>query len=144
MPSVSHKALVLWIARKMEADGLRPIAFDGPADQAGILNGLPAPFAFGGLKPDIWATDAKGRLAAIGEAKTAGDVCNKHTVDQLTLFGRLRGSKSSKVCALYVAVPHSAVHQLDKALVLASLAGASVRRLHIPDALLQSSSHGGR
>lgn len=129
----------------MSADGLKVSAFDGPIDQGGVFNELARPFALLGLKPDIWAIDRSGRLAAVGEAKTAKDVCNSHTVAQLKLFGHLRQRKSAKFCRLYIAVPHSATRALDRVLVAARLAGAAhVRRMHIPNAMLQACGNARR
>ncbi len=129
----------------MSADGLRVTDFDGPADQGGVFNDLAHPVALLGLKPDVWAIDRLGCIAAVGEAKTASDVFNAHTIAQLKLFGHLRHRKSSEFCRLYIAVPHSAAHALDRALASARLAGAShVRRLHIPDVMLKARSNARR
>lgn len=145
MPSAAHRALVLWIARHMSTDGLKVAAFDGPSDQGGVFNDLIRPFGLLGVKPDVWAIDKSGQLAALGEAKTAKDVCNAHTISQLRVFGHLKPVKGSDYCQLYVAVPHSATHELDRALVFAQLAGAShVRRLHIPDVMLRTCSGANR
>ena len=129
----------------MSADGFRVAAFDGPTDQGGVFNELTHPFPLLGLKPDVWAVDKSGRVVALGEAKTAKDVCNAHTIAQLNLFGHLRHHKSSTFCRFYIAVPHSATQALDRVLVFARLAGAShVRRLHIPDAMLHACSNARR
>ncbi len=129
----------------MTADGLKIAGFDGPVDQGGVFNEMPHPFLLADLKPDVWATDRQGEFAAVGEAKTANDVCNAHTIAQLRLFGNLAKEQSANLCRLYIAVPHSAAHTLDRALIAARLAGAPhVRRLHVPDVLLQSCRHAGR
>jgi len=138
MPSAAHRALVLWIARSMAADGLKVAAFDGPSEQGGVFNQLAQPAAIGSVKPDVLGLGESGEIAAIGEAKTARDVFNRHTIRQLKVFGHLRRRGSKEDVRLYVAVPRSATMELDKALVLANLAGATnVRRLHIPDIMLR-------
>jgi len=141
MPSQAHRALVLWIARSMSADGLKVAAFDGPSDQGGVLNELSAPFGIAGVKPDVWGLDEEGQIAAVGEAKTARDVFNSHTIRQLKVFGHLKRRRFGGRLRLYLAVPRSATQALDRALVFAHLAGApNVRRLHIPDAMLKGCS----
>jgi hypothetical protein len=138
MPSQSHRSLVLWIARSMSADGFKVAGFDGGVEQGGMFNQLEHPTSIGPVRPDVWALGGAGSVVALGEAKTAGDVCNGHTIRQLRVFGHLRRARSSKCMPLYVAVPRSAALQLDRALALAGLAGApNIRRLHIPDELLK-------
>jgi len=122
----------------MCADGLKVAAFDGQSDQGGIFNELNQPVGIGGVKPDLWGLDESGELAAVGEAKTAQDVFNGHTIRQFKVFGHLRRRHSANCLRLYVAVPRSATLHLDHALVFAHLAGAPhVRRLHIPDVMLR-------
>jgi hypothetical protein len=125
----------------MCADGLKVAAFDGPSDQGGIFNELDEPIGVRGVKPDVWGLDERGELAAVGEAKTAQDIFNRHTIGQLKVFGHLRRRHSANCLTLYVAVPRSATLDLDRALVFAHLAGAPhVRRLHIPDVMLEGRS----
>jgi hypothetical protein len=122
----------------MTADGLKVAAFDGPSQQGGVFNELAQPAAIGAVKPDVLGLDEKGEIAAIGEAKTAADVFNRHTIRQLKIFGHLRRRRSRDRIRLYVAVPRSATMTLDKTLVFADLAGAeNVRRLHVPDVMLR-------
>jgi len=140
--STSHRLLVLWIARLMSRDGLRVTCFDGPADQGGIFNELPAPFAARGQKPDVWAIDVSGGLAAAGEAKTSQDIGNVHTIAQFQAFARIPGANGQGYCPLYIAVPRSGVIQLDRVLSLAGLAGSkNIRRLHVPDVLLDANAY---
>lgn len=143
MTSGVHRWLVLWTARRMSIDGLQVCAYDGPTPQGGRWNVLPAPFTAFGAKPDLWATNRRGDVIALGEAKTAADVCNAHTVSQLTVFGRLKLGASRRPCPLYIAVPHSAAQRLDRVLASLSLAGAPhIVRVHVPDVLLQVRNRG--
>jgi len=122
----------------MSSDGLKVAAFDGPSQQGGLFNGLAEPVVIAGVKPDVLGLDETGEIAAIGEAKTASDVFNGHTIRQLKVFGHLRRPGSKGRIRLYVAVPRSATMDLDKTLVFANLGGArNVRRLHIPDVMLR-------
>jgi hypothetical protein len=137
MRSSSHQGLVLWIARKMAADGFVLSGYDGSVPQGGLWNCLPRPAEFGGVRPDAWGImPATGELA-VGEAKTPADIDTVHTRRQLWVFGRLRARKKSIPCRLYIAVPRSAAPVLDRVLAQVGLLCAKhVVRLHIPDCLV--------
>jgi len=123
----------------MSVDGLRVTSYDGPTPQGGLWNSLPSPFTVAGVKPDLWAVDGNKSLVAVGEAKTAADVCNAHTAVQLAVFGRLAYRGTSRRCPLYIAVPHSAARSLDRVLAFTGLAGApNIIRIHVPDVLLET------
>lgn len=134
MPSSSHQALLLWIIRKMAADGFVLAGCDGFVPQGGLWKSVPRPSKFSGLRPDACgAMPATGEFA-IGEAKTAADLDNAHTCKQLYVFGRLRTRPGDIACRLYIAVPRSAAPALDRLLARVGLLGAKhVIRLHIPD-----------
>lgn len=46
------------------------------------------PEVISGFKPDYCLRSLNGKYAYIGEAKTAGDIKNDHTLDQLTMFSK--------------------------------------------------------
>ena len=69
MRSSSHQALVLWIARKMAADGFVLSGYDGSVPQGGLWNCLPRPAEFGGVRPDAWGIKPATGELAVGEAK---------------------------------------------------------------------------
>lgn len=137
MLSTTHQWLLLWIARKMTADGFVLGGYEGPTPQGGIWNALPLPFEIAGVRPDAWGIAPSTGEIAVGEAKTAGDLASGHTQRQLRIFGKLLRRNENKVCRLYLAVPRSAVYALDSALVKAKLIGQeNVFRMHIPDCLV--------
>jgi hypothetical protein len=141
LPSSAHQRLVLWLARKMVADGYLIAGYEGPTEQGGLWNRLPAPFEIAGVRPDVFGMRAQGTWMAFGEAKTAEDVFTQHTLRQLRVFGHLRDHRNGEHCPLYIAVPRSAAWALDRALVSVGLINASyLLRLHIPDCLLVEGS----
>lgn len=140
MPSAAHQWLLVWASRRMQADGFSVSGFDGRARQGGQWNALQVPFSIAGLRPDAWGIRERDALLAIAEAKTVGDIDNAHTRDQLSLFARARvgAVAESRRCPLYVAIPRSGVHLLDRVLAHLGLAGAShIIRIHVPDILLE-------
>jgi hypothetical protein len=139
---LTHQALLLWAARRMQADGYVVAGFDGTAPQGGNWNLLHAPFKLGRHRPDAWGATPDGALVAFAEAKTAADILNRHTLEQLRIFGAVRMKTGSKLCALYVAVPREQAVKLDVALNRAGLLSAAhVIRMHVPEALLREGRH---
>ena len=141
MPSNSHQSLLLWIARKMTADGFLVAACDGSMPQGGLWKALPTPPELGGVRPDACGiAPATGELA-FGEAKTYRDIDTPHTREQLRIFGRLLHRDAKTTCRLYIAVPRSATRILDRVLCQVGLQTAPhVIRLHIPDCLISEKS----
>lgn len=137
MYSSSHQALVLWILRKMIADGFTPSGCDGSVPQGGLWKTLPRPLELAGVRPDaIGIALGKGEYA-IGEAKTPMDIDTAHTRRQLTVFGRIQDESGKPKCRLYIAVPRSSAPTLDRILAEIGLAAAKhVVRLYIPDCIL--------
>lgn len=137
MASSVHQSLLLWAARRMSMDGFIVSGFDGSADRGGRFNGLPSPFLLGGRRPDAWGADESGSLLAFAEAKSAGDIGTRRTLDQLRIFGAVR-TKRGALCPLYIAVPREAAPALDQVLLAAGLASArNVVRIHVPEILLK-------
>jgi hypothetical protein len=137
MPSAMHQWLALWAARRMVRDGFDPIAFDGPAHQAGLWNLLPRCPAIGAaLHPDVVGLHRSGDIA-IGEAKTAHDLRTTRSRRQLAVFAHLRHRASGDLVHLYVAVPSSVALDLHDLLAGLGLVSAShVRCVYVPDILL--------
>lgn len=134
MPSNSHQSLLLWIARKMAADGFLVAGCEGSLPRGGMLNALPPPPELAGVRPDACGVAPSTGEFAFGEAKTFQDIDTPHTRKQLRVFGRLMQTDGKTACRLYVAVPRSASDVLDRVLGQVGLLGARhVVRLHIPD-----------
>lgn len=145
MPSRAHQHLLLWVARRMTRDGVVLTGFDGPAPYAGAWNRLPHPFSIAGVRCDASGVVPETDEIVVGEAKTADDLATEHSHRQLRVFGGLVDKRSGALCRLYIAVPRSAVYELDRALIATGLIGAPhVVRLHIPDVLLKESAHVAR
>jgi hypothetical protein len=145
MTSEAHQWLVVWAIRRMASDGFLVGGFEGAAPSRGASNTLPAPFELHGHRPDAWASSDDGARLAFAEAKTAGDIDNAHTRKQLRIFGCCRMRGSAQLCPLYLAIPRSAVYELDRVLIDTRLIGARhIVRVHIPDILLQESLHVAR
>ena len=122
----------------MTFDGYIVTGFDGPAPHGGAWNTRPSPPIINHVRPDVWAFDQTGADIAVGEAKTFDDIDTAHTRQQLSVFGYMRSRPRQHRCALYMAVPRSASRELDRVLRDAGILGAShVKRLHVPDCLLE-------
>ena len=121
----------------MIADGFNLTGFDGQVDQAGALNGLPRPFELHGVRPDACGVHFEGGVIGFAEAKTERDVDNAHTRTQLRVLGYARMRDGKTPCPLYIAVPRSCAHALDRVLVdVGLIAARHVRRIHVPEVLL--------
>lgn len=137
MASAAHQSLLLWSTRQMIRDGFLLSGLDGHVPQAGDANALAAPFQLGGVRPDAWAIHFNDGLVAFAEAKTRGDIDNRHTRDQLRVLGTTRMRDGKAPCLLYIAIPRGAVYALDRVLAdVGLLTALHVRRLHVPEVLL--------
>lgn len=137
MASSCHQSLVLWIARKMVADGYILFGCDGAVPQGGMWRDLARPSELAGVRPDACGISPTTGDFAVGEAKSAADIDTVHTRKQLAVFGRLRTEHRKLPSRLYIAVPRSAAPVLDRVLARIGLLGAKhVIRLHIPDCLI--------
>jgi hypothetical protein len=145
MSSDAHQSLLLWVTRKMAADGFLIAACDGPVPQGGVWNQLPFAPDFGGVRPDAVGIGKEGREFALGEAKTTDDIDTSHTRKQLCIFADLlRGSPSPR-SRVYIAVPRSAASTLDRVLCRTALGSDNhVVRLYIPDCFIRDESHDHR
>ena len=132
MTSAEHQWLLLWVARKMVADGVVLTAFDGPTPQGGAWNDLPRTPQVGAYRPDALGMSSGGYVA-FGEAKTEDDIEDPHTIAQLRAF-----AGAAPTVLVYVAVPRSAAYRLDRVLAKAALPPSTrVVRMHVPDCFVQ-------
>src|SRR5258708_3165119 len=137
-PSTTHQLLVLWAVRKMQADGYVPVACDGKVTQLDCERNLHAPPTFASFRPDACGVSPITGAFAFGEAKTPQDIDTAHTRRQLRVFSSISVRKTGEVCRLYVAVPRSEAHVLDRVLAKLGLIGAPhIKSMHIPDCLLE-------
>ncbi len=139
MPASSaHQELVLWVARKMTADGFLVLGCDGSSPRDGLWGSLPWPFEVRNRRPDLCGVVPESGEIAIGEAKTSDDIDTPHTRSQLRVFGRMQNRSKEIPCRLYIAVPRSAACSLDRVLADVGLLGARhVSRIHIPDCFIR-------
>lgn len=136
MAGVAHQWLLLWACRKMTSDGYAVTHYDGPTPHGGVWNSLPRPYSVGGLRPDgLGSHAATGELALV-EAKTALDIMTPHSLTQMRVFGGKFWN--GELCRLYLAVPHTCVEILDRALVRTGLVSSvTIIRIHVPECLLK-------
>ena len=145
MPSSIHQWLLVWTARRMAKDGFVVSGFEGRAPRGEEWSSLPSPFTFQGVRCDVWGQREHDQLIAFGEAKTFHDVDTVHTRRQLEVLGKARMRSAKATCPLYIAVPHSAVYELDRVLIDVGLLRAkNLVRLHIPDIIVEERSYGSR
>lgn len=83
--SEHHRSLVQALATEISAD---PVWCWPPVIYCDIQNGiaLDVPPIIGCNRPDVFARDLVSAISIIGEAKTANDIDNQHTFDQLASF----------------------------------------------------------
>lgn len=143
MPASSaHQELVLWVARKMTADGFLVLGSDGSSPRDALWGSLPWPFEVRNRRPDLCGIAPETGEIAIGEAKTWDDIDTAHTRSQLNVFGRVQNRSKDSPCLLYIAVPRSAGYTLDCVLADVGLLGARhVSRIHIPDCFISAEKH---
>lgn len=129
----------------MVRDGFVVSGFDGSAPRGEEWSSLPSPFVFRGVRADTWGQREQDQMIAFGEAKTFHDIDTPHTRRQLEVLGKTRVKGAMVCCPLYIAVPHSAVYELDRILIDTGLLRArNLVRLHIPDVFVEEASHGSR
>jgi len=129
----------------MVKDGFVVSGFDGNAPRGEEWSSLPTPFTFHGVRADVWGHRKQDQIIAFGEAKTFNDIDTAHTRRQLDVLGKTKLKGSMVCCPLYIAIPHSAVYELDRVLIDVDLLRAkNVVRLHIPDVFVEKASNGSR
>jgi hypothetical protein len=97
--------LVQWMQRNISNSDIPVVLVDSPTTTAGNQ-----PPAIGGYNPDVFCRTIGREHVLIGEAKTAGDIENKHSRDQFRAF--LVYLKQFQSGTLVVAVPWRAVGQV--------------------------------
>jgi hypothetical protein len=101
--SGNHRILVHALAREISGDAVwtkPPIVYSDLQD--GTITS-DAPPLIGGNRPDVFARAIGTSLSIIGEAKTAHDIDNRHTFDQLeSFFDYLRVQQKAE---LWMGVP---------------------------------------
>jgi hypothetical protein len=97
--------LVQWMQRNISNSDSAVVLVDSPTTAAENR-----PPAIGGYNPDVFCRTIGGEHVLIGEAKTAGDIENKHSRDQIRAF--LVYLKQCQSGTLVVAVPWRAVGQV--------------------------------
>jgi hypothetical protein len=136
--STAHQTLVLWTIRKMLADGFVPMAYDGNVPQFDCERRLIYPPNLGGLRPDALAFSPVMGSFAFGEAKTENDLDSDHTRRQFRRYAAITSDGALSRSVIYIATPRSAAMALDRLLRDVGLFTArQVRRLHIPDCLIE-------
>jgi hypothetical protein len=119
--------------------------FDGRAPRGAEWSLLPTPFIFHGVRADVWGQREQDQVVAFGEAKTFHDIDTAHTRRQLEVLGKTKMKGAKVCCPLYIAVPRSAVYELDRVLIdVGLLRVKNVVRLHIPDVFVEEPLHGSR
>jgi hypothetical protein len=137
MPSSAHQTLLLWLVRKMSADGFCVAACDGTMPRGGAWSGLPRPLPTLGVRPDAYAVSPNNGAFAFAEAKTEDDIIKEHTRRQLRNLGQIVMNGGAR-CRLYVAVPRSAALVLDRVIHESGLTGThQLVRMHVPDCLVE-------
>lgn len=138
MASSTHQWLLVWAARRMVKDGFIVSGFDGTAPRGNEWSSLPVPFTLEGVRADAWGLRQRDRSIAFGEAKTFDDIDTIHTRRQLRVLGKTKMKGSTAFCPFYIAIPHSAVYELDRVLIDVGLLRAkNLVRVHVPDVLLK-------
>jgi len=128
----------MWAIRKMQADGFIPMAYDGNIPQFDCERRLSYPPNLGSLRPDAIAFSPAMGIFAFGEAKTEDDLDSDHTRQQFRRYAAIAFDSFLSRSAIYVATPRSAEMALDRLLRDVGLIGTRhVRRLHIPDCLIE-------
>lgn len=140
-PSTAHQTLVMWAIRKMQADGFVPMACDGNVPQFDDERRFHCPPNLGGLRPDAFAFSPLINSFAFAEAKTEDDIDSDHTRRQLRRYAAVISDSRLQGSRVYIAIPRSAAMALDRVLRNVGLVTArQVRRLHIPDCLIEEKS----
>jgi hypothetical protein len=122
----------------MERDGFRVAGLDGRVERSGLPADFGRPPTLEGVRPDAWGCHSDEGLFAFVEAKTEGDINNRHTRDQLRTLSALRMSENHKPCPVYVVIPRGAAYALDRVLIdLRLLRSPHIRRVHVPSVMLE-------
>jgi hypothetical protein len=123
----------------MAHDGFALTAVDGTIPRSGEFANLPTPPVIQGVRPDAMARHSREGIFGFAEAKTARDVDTSHTREQLRVLAFTKMQGHEGFCPVYLAIPRSAAYSLDRVLIDLRLLGKShVRRIHVPEVLLEA------
>jgi hypothetical protein len=129
----------------MVMDGFIVAGFDGRAPRGEEWSSLATPFTFRGVRADAWGQRRRDQVIGFAEAKSFYDIDTTHTRRQLEILGKTKMRGATVRCPFYIAILQSAVYELDRVLIDVGLLRAqNVVRLHIPDVLVEKTSHGSR
>jgi hypothetical protein len=131
VPGSVHRVLVQLAIRKIAGMGYRIVASDmNYHELVGTPYRLPPKIA--AHQPDLLGVRLDPPIFCIGEAKSAGDVRTKHSMEQYRAFS------SFSDCRVLVAIPESARGELDRALSDLHIPYSPVFEcLIVPDGLLR-------
>lgn len=133
---MAHRWLVIWLSRRLEREGFAPIAVDSCDSPKNILATLPKPILIAGIRPDILAVHGRSGALAIGDAKSANDLLNDHTVKQLRAMLSVRDA-AGRLAQVYLAFPSSALATAAKVVLRVGLKQAlRIHLLPVPDPML--------
>ena len=133
----AHKALVVWLCRRMASDGFHLLASDTQSRPCSSRDLRVSPL-IGGIRPDAIAMKGANALLAFGEAKTSGDISNQHTLKQLSRMLAFRDAHGRNA-HVYLAFPRSARPLALRTILKLGLRDAvRVRTIAIPDSLLRA------
>jgi len=140
MPSAVHQWLVVWLSRRILRDGYSVLGADAGAFASRLLP-RPAPsIAIGPIRPDVIGIVKRKRLLAVGEAKSANDLANDHTLVQLAAMLCMRDAHG-RLARVYLAFPSSSLATAARMLLSLGLENAlRVTLVPIPDVLLEGVS----
>ena len=136
MPSDAHQWLVVWLSRRINGDGFSLVGADA-GRASSLIRGTPlCSVSIGVVRPDVIGVSQGDRSIAFGEAKTAGDLNNAHTWNQLAVMLGARDSRGRRP-KVYLAFPSSCLKVAAKSLMKVGLqAAVRVTLVPIPDVLL--------
>lgn len=136
MTCAPHRWLVVWLCRRLEREGYTLVAVDGYNSTKAILAGIPAPLLVEGIRPDMLAVHGHSGKLAVGDAKSANDLLNEHTIKQLRAMLKIR-DKAGRMARVYLAFPRSALSTAAKVVLRVGLKQAlRVHLLPVPDLML--------
>lgn len=134
MPSETHQWLVVWLSRKMARDGYTPIYADA-YDLAKYIPSNPkcSPI-LGSIRPDVIGFNNRTKRLAFAEAKTAGDILNRHTQMQLETLLQIR-DRCGRFAEIYLGFPRSSWSEAAK-LIFQLRLNERIKTLPIPDVII--------
>lgn len=134
MPSDIHQWLIVWLCRKMARDGYTPLYADTYDLAKYVPSNTKCSPILGCIRPDVIGFNDRTKRLAFAEAKTAGDILNRHTRMQLEMLLQLR-DKSGRSAAIYFGFPRSSWQEAAK-LIFQLRLNKRIKLLPIPDVII--------